>query len=131
VTGGTTTESFSAKTEEVHMPKTPGQTFIDEQIALIAAGDVDGLVARHYRTDATLVRFDGVVQGHAALAPFFRAYIESLGSLRLLSMDQFVETQDSIFFEATIETARFGVVRVYDAFLLREGKATHHFTGSK
>jgi hypothetical protein len=55
-------------------------------------------------------------------------YLARLGTLRLKSTDQFTETEDSIFFEATITTS-IGVAKVYDVFLLREGKATHHFTG--
>ena len=47
-----------------------------------------------------------------------------------MSTDKFAETEDSIFFEATVET-KLGVVQVYDAFVLRSGKATHHSTGMK
>ncbi len=113
------------------MTKTFGRSFYDEQIALMTLGDTDVLVDRHYHVDASLVRFDGVIRGHDALKPYFRRYLEALGSLRVVSTDQFVETEDSIFFEATVETTAFGVVRVYDVFVLREGKATHHFAGVK
>jgi len=53
-----------------------------------------------------------------------------LGYIKLVSTDKFTETEDSIYFEATVET-KLGVVRVYDVFLLNDGKATHHFTGLK
>jgi hypothetical protein len=46
----------------------------------------------------------------------------------LQSTDKFTETEDAIFFEATI-TSRLGKARVYDVFLLRDGKATHRFSG--
>jgi hypothetical protein len=55
-------------------------------------------------------------------------YLERLGTLKLKSTDKFTETDDSIFFEATIIT-QLGEARVYDVFMLRDGKATHHFTG--
>ena len=37
-------------------------------------------------------------------------------------------SDDAILFEATIATDA-GTARVYDAFVLRDGKATHLFTG--
>jgi hypothetical protein len=111
--------------------QTAGRRFYDEQIALVVAGDSDALVERHYHPDASLVRFEGVVTGHPALKAFFKGYFEALGSLRVISTDKFIETEDSIFFEATAETKGFGVVRVYDAFVLKNGKAAHHFTGVK
>ena len=49
---------------------------------------------------------------------------------RLLSVDQFAETEDTLFFEASVSTS-LGKARVYDAFVLRDGKVTHHFTGIK
>ncbi|HWL88325.1 MAG TPA: nuclear transport factor 2 family protein [Polyangiaceae bacterium] len=113
------------------MGKTFGWAFYDEQIALINAGDADALVERHYDVDASLVRFDGVVRGHDALKALFRNYIQALGALRIISTEQFIESDDAVFFEATAETKGLGIVRVYDAFVLRNGKATHHFTGVK
>jgi hypothetical protein len=53
-----------------------------------------------------------------------------LGYIDIKSTDKFTETEDTIFFEATVET-RLGVAQVYDAFVLKNGKATHHFTGMK
>jgi hypothetical protein len=108
-----------------------GWRFYDEQIALINAADADALVERHYATDGALLRLDGPVRGHKVLKPFFRECIKAIGSIQVLVTDQFVETADSIFFEATAQTEGFGRVRVYDAFVLRDGKATHHFTGVK
>ena len=70
------------------------------------------------------------VQGKAALKEYFRSYLNRLGFIRLVSTDKFRETRDAIFFEATVET-KLGVVRVYDALVLRDGKVTHHFAGLK
>jgi len=53
-----------------------------------------------------------------------------MGRLEVLSLDQFIETEDSVFFDATVRTA-LGQAIVYDAFVLRNGKATHNFTGTK
>jgi hypothetical protein len=109
---------------------TPGQKFYDEQLAFLASGDTDGLVDNHYAPDGAIISFDFIRRGTAELKQHFRNYMAMLGYIKLVSTDKFTETEDSIFFEATVET-QLGVVRVYDAFVLVDGKATHHFTGLK
>lgn len=108
--------------------KTPGRTFYDDQIALLEGGQAERVVAHQYHDDAQLVGFDVNVKGREALIEHFRGYLAALGSLKVLSTDKFTETDDAIFFEATVRTDH-GVARVYDVFMLRDGKATHHFTG--
>ena len=110
--------------------ETPGRRFYEEQIALPRQDSTDELIDQHYQQDAVLIAFTKVVQGQAALKEHFRAYLKILGTVEVLSLDQFVETEDTIFFEATVRTA-MGQVKVYDAFVLSDGKATHHFTGVK
>jgi hypothetical protein len=109
---------------------TPGRRFYEEQLAYLVARDTDTMVDQHYAPDGEIVAFDFIVKGSDALKKFFRDYLEMLGYIRLISTDKFAETQDSIFFEATVET-RQGVGRVYDAFVLKDGRITHHFSGSK
>jgi hypothetical protein len=107
-----------------------GHRFFDEQIALLEQDRTDELIERHYQPDAVLVSFQGVVRGHEALRRHFRCYMQKLGKLTVLSLDQFAETEDTLFFEASVSTS-LGEARVYDAFVLRDGKVTHHFTGIK
>lgn len=107
---------------------TPGRAFYDRQIAYLRAKDIDGLIDSHYAEDAELIGFDVVVKGRAALKAHFRRYMELLGTITIESTDKFRETEDAVFFEATVAT-NLGRARVYDAFVLRDGKATHHFTG--
>jgi len=66
--------------------------------------------------------------GNAALKEYFAGYVKMLGSLEVLSTDKFVETEDSPFFQATVKTD-LGQAVVFDAWVLRDGKITHHFTG--
>lgn len=106
----------------------PGRRFYERQVALLQAGDVDGLIEQHYHLDATLIRFEVTVRGHEALKAYFRAYLQQLVFLEVLSTDHFTETEDAIFLEATMRTA-LGTARVYDVLVLREGKITHHFAG--
>jgi len=110
------------------MSTTPGKAFYDRQVAFLEKNDVDGLIPAQYHPDAVIVSFDFVHRGHDALLKHFREYLGHLGYIKLLSTDKFAEIDDAIYFEATVETAG-GTARVYDVFMLRDGKATHHFTG--
>jgi hypothetical protein len=107
--------------------KTPGWAFFDRQIAALESGDIDKVMAQ-YQEDAVLVSFDTTVRGLPALREHFVKYLARLGSLKLLSTEHFTETPDSIFLEATVRTSSADA-KVYDIFMLRDGKATHHFTG--
>jgi hypothetical protein len=104
---------------------TPGQMFYHRQITLLEAMDIEGLTSQ-YHEDACLVTFETVTEGRAAIGAYLQRYLEHLGSLKLRSTDRFAETRDAIFFEATVTTG-LGEARVQDVFLLREGRATHHF----
>lgn len=106
----------------------PKRQFYEAQIRYLQAGDVDGLIDNQYTEDATLVSFDNQITGNAPLKEYFRGYLKMLGSLEVLSTDRFVETDDSLFFQATVKTD-LGQAAVFDAWVLRDGKISHHFTG--
>lgn len=105
-----------------------GRQFYERQLAYLQAGDVDGLIAQHYHDDALLVTFETAVRGRDALTAYFRRYVQQLGHLEVVSTDNFTETGDAIFLEATV-TSALGTARVYDALVLREGKISYHFAG--
>jgi hypothetical protein len=108
--------------------RTPGRVLYDRQIQFLIDKDVDGLVETNYAPDAELISFQNVINGREALRTYFRGYVEMLGDLVVESTDKFAETDDAIFFEATV-MSKLGRVRVYDAWTLEDGKITHHFTG--
>lgn len=108
--------------------ETTGTIFYNRQVAFLEQGDINGLIDSQYAPDAQLISFDVTVKGRQALHKHFEAYLARLGKLKVVSTDKFAETEDSIFFEATVDVSG-GQARVYDAFVLRDGKATHHFTG--
>jgi ketosteroid isomerase-like protein len=108
--------------------ESPKRRFYEAQIRYLQAGDVDGLIDNQYTDDATLVSFDNQITGNAALKEYFRGYLQMLGTLEVLSTDKFVETDESVFFQATVRSS-LGEARVYDAWVLRDGKISHHFTG--
>lgn len=100
----------------------------EAQIRYLQAADVDGLIDNQYTEDALLVSFDHQIRGNAALKEYFRGYLQVLGTIEVLSTDRFVETDDTVFFEATMRT-NLGQARVFDARVLRGDKTAYHFTG--
>jgi len=105
----------------------PGYAFYEAQVRYCEAKDIEG-IRSHYTDDAVLISFDHQIVGRDAIADYFVGYLDGMPGLKLTSTDKFVETADTIFFEATISLDA-GVARVFDAFVLRDGKAHRHFTG--
>jgi hypothetical protein len=110
------------------MAVSTARQFYADQVRYIQQKDPDGLIDNHYNEDATLVSHNGVVKGRQALKQYFRSYIEMLGDLQVKSTDKFTESEDAIMFEASVHSA-LGDARVYDAWLLRDGKIQYHFSG--
>jgi hypothetical protein len=128
--------------------RTPGRQFFDEQITLLQQARTDELIEKHYHEDAVLISTANIVRGCEDLKVHFRAYVNVLTKIDLssgrpqffpiqakpavfnFSLDAFIETDNSILLEATMRSA-LGETKVYDAFVLRDGKVTHHFTGVK
>lgn len=104
--------------------------FYKEQLEFLKYGKTDELIDSHYHVDAVLVSSTDFVRGRESLKRHFRAYMTMLGRIEVLSLDSFTDAKDSLLFEATVRT-KLGEAKVYDAFVFRGGKATHHFTGVK
>jgi hypothetical protein len=100
--------------------------FYREQIALLQANQIDELIERHYHSDAALISFQEIARGHDSLKNYFKRSMQALGKLEVTSIDDFSETADALFFELTVHT-RLGDSIVDEAFVVREGKVTHHF----
>jgi hypothetical protein len=107
---------------------TPGKEFYRRQLQFLQQMDLDGLVNNQYTEDAELIGFGFQWKGRQAIHDHFVNYMKMLGHIDLNSTDKWNETDDSIFFEATM-TTNLGIAHVYDAFVFRDGKASHHFTG--
>jgi aerobic carbon-monoxide dehydrogenase small subunit len=111
-------------------PDTPGKLHYQRQVGFLMAKDVDGLVDNQYHEDATLVSHEFQVRGTAAIKQHFREYLRWLTIDEVLSTDHFTETENSVFFEATVRS-NFGVKQVFDIWLFEDGKIRYHFTGVK
>lgn len=107
---------------------TPGKEFYERQVKHLLAGDAEGLVENNYLEEAVLVSPAFLVKGKPALREHFRNYLRWVQIKEVLSTDAFVETENSVLFEATVQS-NHGVVKVYDAFVLKDGKINYHFTG--
>ena len=109
------------KGKRVKAPASPADVdlrgLLDRQVALIEAGDLDGLM-RQYHDDAILLRFDGAVQGREALRTFFTNYLSRGPKIR--NVDAFIGAADTLAYEATL--AFEGTeARVYGVFVIRDG----------
>jgi len=102
--------------------------YLDDQVKLLQQRDVDALLERHYDPDAALVTQGVAVRGHGALRDYFIQYLDTLGDFVVNSIDLLSAADDAFLLEATV-TSALGRARVYDAFVLRDGRATHHFAG--
>jgi ketosteroid isomerase-like protein len=109
---------------------TAGRKFYEEQLNYLFAKDVDGLIDNHYNEDATLISVDFVVKGRDALKKHFRNYLAMLGDLQVTSTDKFQETENTAILEASV-VSKLGPAKVYDAWIIENGKISYHFTGLK
>ena len=124
--------AFGDKMVEVlAIAPTPRWKFYKNHLNYFSNKDVEGLVKNDYNEDAVLAAPDFVVQGHAALREIFKGYLEMIGDMTLKTTDKFVETENSIYLEATLQTSNLGERKVTDAFVLKDGKISYHFTGVK
>ncbi|MFN2484216.1 MAG: hypothetical protein ABR509_04675 [Candidatus Limnocylindria bacterium] len=97
------------------MATDPRQLF-ERQLALIAARDLDGLIAQ-YHADAALIRADAIARGHHELRLFFAVYLERQSRVR--SVDAVSATEDTLYYQAAMSFAS-GDARVYGVFVLRD-----------
>lgn len=110
---------------------TPGWQFYQRHLGFFFAKDIEGLLANDYNDDAVVMSYDFAVKGRDALRGLFTAYLDMIGDFTLKSTERFNETEDAIMLEATMETAKIGERKVYDVFVMKNGKISYHITGLK
>jgi aerobic carbon-monoxide dehydrogenase small subunit len=109
---------------------TPAKEIYQRQVDFMLKGDAEGLVDSNYHDDAMVVSHEFVVKGKDALKEHFRQYLKWVHIQEVKSTDHFTEADNTIFFEATVRS-NFGIVRVFDVWVLNDGKIRYHFTGIK
>jgi hypothetical protein len=121
--------------ESGNMSTTPGRKFFDEHMAYIYANDVAGMIDNQYTQDAVLISpFDildvpppHTVRGNQALKDFFNIYLPWQGAINVEDLTDFVETENSIFFQAVF-TSKTGRWAVGDAWHMTDGKIDTHYS---
>ena len=91
---------------------TPGKEFFQRQLHYLQTMDLEGLANNQYTEDAELVGFGFQWKGREAIYNHFVGYMKMLGHIDLNSTDKWSETDDSIFFEATMTTTPGRIVRM-------------------
>ncbi|MEV4288575.1 nuclear transport factor 2 family protein [Nonomuraea bangladeshensis] len=93
------------------------QDVFDRQLAAIAAGDLDALLAQ-YHPEAVVVRFDRVAEGPPAIGELFAAYLEAKPQVEELVA---VRTSDDVIFYQARMTVGGNRVETYGTLVLRDG----------
>ena len=103
-----------------------GKAFYQEQLGLMASGDIDGLLKQHYHEDAVMVTFDGIRRGHEELKKYYVDTLAIMGNITALATEFFEETEDVLIFKAVITSDGRGTVQADNAFYMRDGKIYRH-----
>jgi hypothetical protein len=111
-----------------------GKIFFDRHMEYIMANDVEGMVKDTYTEDAILFNAfpfletppPNIIQGHTALIDAFNKYLAYQGSINVISLYNFLDSDDAISFQATFSTANTGTWVAGDCWLMREEKIYHH-----
>ena len=108
---------------------TPGRVFYDRHIQFLVDKDVDGLVETNYAPDAELVTFqNGHQRARGAAQP--TSTVTSRCSATSSSNRPTSSPRPTTRSSSRRPSGRSsGRARVYDAWVLRDGQITHHFTG--
>lgn len=103
-----------------------GRAFYQEQLGLMASGDIDELLKQHYHEDAVMVTFDGIRRGHEELKKYYVDTLAIMGNITGLATEFFEETEDVLIFKAEITSDGRGTVQADNAFYMRDGKIYRH-----
>ena len=103
-----------------------GKDFYKEQLALMASGDIDGLLDKHYHEDAVMVTFDGIRRGREELKKYYVDTLKLMGEITYLATEYFAETEDVIIFKAVITSEGRGTVHADNGLYMRDGKIWRH-----
>jgi hypothetical protein len=109
-------------------PDVAGRELFDQRMELLKNGDVDGALEM-YADDAEVIRFLGVARGKAEIGAYLTGYLAASGRFELISLDQFLEADNVVLWEATVDTA-VGAAQIYDVVILDDaGLIKREFPG--
>jgi hypothetical protein len=129
VPGSATQPKFDPNSRIKIVIDTPMKHFYAEHVAYLDSRDHEGLVWKHYCEDGMVISTEYIVVGHAELLKHFAKYAGLMAHLDVITTDKWIESENTFAFESTART-QWGLSRVHDAFVLRDGRIYRHFTGS-
>lgn len=98
---------------------------VDEFTRALADRDV-GRAVDLYAADAIVVRYEGVAEGAEQIRAFLLGFLSSYERFELVSLDQLQRCDDTIVWDASIETGA-GVLLTTNVFLLdADGRISRH-----
>lgn len=103
-----------------------GRQFYIEHMNLLNSGKIDELISLHYAKDATIVTFDGIHHGHAAIREYILDTFQKHKVIQEVTMNYFAESEDVIIFRATVKSEGRGTINAQDAFCIEDGKIKKH-----
>jgi hypothetical protein len=107
--------------------------FYENHLKLLEKNDADLLVEHDYHDDAEMILFvmpePIFIKGKEALKKQLGDYMSYIYR-GFVSTEKLAITDDSIFLEATINTAN-GESKVYDALYMKDNKIYRHYSGLK
>jgi len=117
------------------MTITTGRKFFNDHMQYIADKDMTSMVVNTYTEDAVFYNpfpfLDtpppNVIQGSEKLIEACDAFLDYQGDVRLESLENFLETEDVISFQAVITSSKTGKWAVGDVWLMENGKIARHF----
>ncbi len=104
------------------------RNLVDRFGELMSDGDVDAL-AELYAADAKLVLFNRVMSGKEEIRQFLARRLDSHGSYKVVSVDQFQDAGDVVIWEANVEVEIGFLQTTHVVFLNAEGLIQHHVPG--
>jgi hypothetical protein len=107
-------------------PSSSGRAFHQKYLAALQAGNLEDLLSL-YHPDAILLSSGAAFNGVLGIAEFFRSRFGGVGSFKAAPSGEPVEGPDSLACETSLEKAG-AHARIFDGFVLRDGRATYHFT---
>lgn len=117
------------------MTRTFGQTFFDQHVAYLMERRVEEMVEETYTENGILYNAfpflpeppPHVFRGRRQLIEAFNLYLDYQGVIQVESVSHFLETEDTISFQAVLRSEKTGRWAVGDIWMLESGRIARHF----
>ena len=106
---------------------TIGMEVFQKQLDYLGRGDIDGLLRDQYTDDCELVTFEFVRKGKDQLRQYLAVDSPAkMGAVRGMEVTHVVATDDTVIFNAIIDSEKMGRFIARDALTLKDGRIHRH-----